>query len=89
MLGDRKTRRSPALRAIGTPVAWGSAVMTFTAGLIVGLALGLVIVGFLAIAAYQRGYDEAFGRRKEWRAELVARKTAVRSMAAVASRKAS
>ena len=63
--------------------------MTFTAGLIVGLALGLVIVGFLAIAAYQRGYDEAFGRRKEWRTELVARKAAVRSMAAVASRKAS
>jgi len=63
--------------------------MTFAAGLIVGLALGLVIVGFLAIAAYQRGYDEAFGRHKEWRAELVARKTAMRGMAAVASRKAS
>ena len=63
--------------------------MTFTAGLIVGLALGLVIVGFLAIAAYQRGYDEAFGRRKEWRAELVARKAAVRTVVAATSRKAS
>ncbi len=62
--------------------------MTFAAGLVVGIALGIVIVGFLAIAAYQRGYDEAFGRRREWRAELVARKAAVRGMAA-ASRKAS
>lgn len=62
--------------------------MTFAAGLVVGIALGIVIVGFLAIAAYQRGYDEAFGRRREWRAELVARKAAVRGMA-VASRKAS
>jgi TRAP-type C4-dicarboxylate transport system permease large subunit len=63
--------------------------MTFAAGIVVGLALGLVIVGFLAIAAYQRGYDEAFGRRKEWRAELVARKAAVRNLVTATSRKAS
>lgn len=53
-----------------------------------GLALGLIIIGFLAVAAYQRGYEDAFGRRKQWRAELVARQAAVR-MPAVAARKAS
>lgn len=53
-------------------------MMTFAAGLVVGLALGLVTVGFLAIAAYQRGYAEAAGQRKQWRAELVARRAAVR-----------
>lgn len=55
---------------------------------VLGLALGLIIIGFLAVAAYQRGYEDAFGRRKQWRAELVARQTAAR-MPAVAARKAS
>ena len=52
--------------------------MTFAAGLIIGLALGLIIIGFLAIAAYQKGYEEAIGKRRMWRAELVARRTAAR-----------
>ncbi len=60
--------------------------MLFAAGLIVGLALGLVTVGFLAIAAYERGIAEASAQRKHWRAELVARRA---SVAAVAARKAS
>lgn len=65
-------------------------MVTFAAGLIVGLALGLIIVGFLAVAAYERGYDEAVGRRKQWRAELVARRTAAaRTLAALPTRKAS
>ncbi len=63
--------------------------MAFAAGLIVGLALGLIVIGFLAVAAYQRGYEEAIGKRKTWRAELVARRTAVRAMPAAALRKAS
>jgi hypothetical protein len=63
--------------------------MPFAAGLIVGLALGLVIVGFLAIAAYDRGFDEAAGKRKVWRAELVARRAAVRAAGLPAARKAS
>ncbi len=63
--------------------------MSFAAGLILGLALGLVIVGFLAIAAYQRGFEEATGRRRVWRAELVARREAVRASAATAVRRAS
>ena len=39
-------------------------MMLFALGVIVGVALGVIVVGFLAIAAYQRGYDEAFGRRR-------------------------
>jgi hypothetical protein len=66
----------------------GRAMFDFGMGLMVGLALGLIVIGFLAIAAYQRGYEDAFGRRKQWRAELVARQAAVR-MPAVAARKAS
>lgn len=62
-------------------------MLGFGAGVMIGLALGLIVIGFLAIAAYQRGYDDAIGRRKEWRAELVARQAAVRVPAA--ARKAS
>ncbi len=63
---------------------------TFVVGLVVGLALGLIIIGFLAVAAYERGYDEAVGKRKQWRAELVARRTAAaRTLTAVSARKAS
>ena len=65
-------------------------MFTFATGIVVGLALGLIVVGFLAIAAYERGFDEAIGRRKHWRAELVARRTAaVRTIAAIPTRKAS
>ena len=64
------------------------AVLEFGTGIMVGLALGLIIIGFLAIAAYQRGYEDAIGKRKEWRAELVARQAAAR-IPAVAARKAS
>ena len=63
-------------------------MMLFALGVVVGVALGVIVVGFLAIAAYQRGYDEAFGRRREWRAELVARRAAIRDLPAAAARKA-
>jgi hypothetical protein len=63
--------------------------MPFVAGLVLGLALGLIVIGFLAIAAYQRGIEEATGKRKVWRAELVARRAAVRAMPAVTLKKAS
>ncbi len=48
----------------------------FVVGLLVGVALGLVVVGFLAVGAYDRGFDEALLRRKAWSAELVARQAA-------------
>lgn len=49
---------------------------TFMVGLFIGVALGLVVIGFLAVGAYDRGFNEALLRRKAWRAELVARQTA-------------
>ncbi len=48
-------------------------MLVFALGLMVGVAVGLVVVGFLAIGAYGRGYDEALERRKAWRGELQAR----------------
>jgi hypothetical protein len=63
-------------------------MLEFAMGLMLGIALGLIVIGFLAVAAYQRGYEDAFGRRRQWRAELVARQGAARATAA-AMRKAS
>ena len=48
-------------------------MVLFAIGLMAGVALGMVIVGFLAIGAYERGFSEALERRKAWRTELVAR----------------
>jgi hypothetical protein len=48
----------------------------FVVGLMVGLAFGVVVVGFLAVGAYERGFREALHRRKAWRTELVARQAA-------------
>lgn len=50
-------------------------IALFAAGLIAGISLGVLIVGFLAVGAYNRGYDDALFRRKDFRAELVARQT--------------
>ncbi len=50
----------------------------FVVGVIVGVALGVVIVGFLAIGAYDRGFMSAMERRKAWRGELVARQVVAR-----------
>jgi hypothetical protein len=63
----------------------------FAAGLAIGLAFGVIVIGFLAVAAYERGYDEAIGKRKQWRTELVARRVAAQRTlaAAVPARKAS
>ena len=48
----------------------------FVVGMIIGLAFGVAVVGFLAVGAYDRGFNEALHRRKAWRAELVARQAA-------------
>lgn len=48
--------------------------------LIIGVALGTIVMGFLAIAAYERGFGDATYRRTEWRAELSARRRAHRSL---------
>jgi hypothetical protein len=60
----------------------------FVFGLMIGVAFGVLVVGFLAVGAYERGFNEALHKRKAWRTELVARQTAAhRTMAAM--RKAS
>jgi hypothetical protein len=51
-------------------------MLIFGLGMILGTALGIVVVGFLAVRAYDHGYDEALERRKAWRGELAARQTA-------------
>lgn len=57
-------------------------MMLFVAGLMVGVAMGVMVVGFLAINAYNRGYEDAFGRRRQWRAEITARRLAQEPAAA-------
>jgi hypothetical protein len=45
-----------------------------------GVALGMVLMGFLAMGTYQRGFEEGYFRRKPWRGELAARRQAVRNV---------
>ncbi|MGH2500777.1 MAG: hypothetical protein ACRDF0_11915 [Candidatus Limnocylindria bacterium] len=63
-------------------------MLLFAFGLVAGLALGVVAVGFLALADYRRGYADALERRRAWKAELVARH-AVASQSLAPARKAS
>jgi hypothetical protein len=41
--------------------------MALLLGMVIGVALGLLVIGFIAIGAYERGYDAAIGafRRRE------------------------
>jgi hypothetical protein len=54
----------------------------FVVGLMIGVAFGVTIVGFLAVGAYDRGFNEALHRRKAWRTELVARQAAAQRVMA-------
>lgn len=54
----------------------------FMVGLMLGVAFGVVVDGFLAVGAYDRGFDAALLRRKAWRTELVARQAAARHVVA-------
>jgi hypothetical protein len=51
-------------------------MLIFGLGMMIGVALGIIVVGFLAVRSYQQGYDEALERREAWRGELVARQAA-------------
>ena len=51
-------------------------MVIFALGMMLGTALGIVVVGFLAVRSYDHGYTEALERRKAWRGELVARQAA-------------
>lgn len=64
--------RSRALA--GTPRAHGTAMLLAVAvGVLIGVVLGTIVVGFLAVNAYDRGYEDALERRGERLAELRAR----------------
>ncbi|TMB61132.1 MAG: hypothetical protein E6I57_08000 [Chloroflexi bacterium] len=52
----------------------------FVVGIMIGVAFGVIVVGFLAVGAYDRGFNDALHRRKAWRAELVARQAAAQRM---------
>ncbi len=54
----------------------------FLVGLVIGVAFGVLVVGFLAVGSYDRGFSEALHRRKAWRTELVARQAAARRVLA-------
>jgi hypothetical protein len=55
-------------------------MLIFALGIALGTALGIIVIGFLAVQSYANGYDEAVTRRKAWRGELLARQTvAIRS----------
>jgi hypothetical protein len=45
-------------------------------GLVLGGALGTIAMAFLASAAYDRGYADAWRQRREWRTELAQRRVA-------------
>ena len=49
-------------------------------GIMIGLAFGVTVVGFLAVGAYDRGFNEALHRKKAWRTELVARQAVAQRM---------
>lgn len=44
--------------------------------LALGAGLGAIAMAFLASAAYDRGYTDAWRQRHEWRTELTLRRTA-------------
>jgi hypothetical protein len=44
--------------------------------LLIGVVFGMILMAFLAIGTYQRGYDDGFFLRKPWRAEFAARRYA-------------
>ena len=59
-------------------------MLIFALGMVLGTALGIIVVGFLAVRSYANGYDEALERRKAWRGELRARQNvAIRAHSAM------
>lgn len=52
-------------------------MMVFGLWLLAGVALGMILMAFLAIGTYQRGYAEGYFLRRPWRAELGARRLAL------------
>lgn len=55
-------------------------MMIFGFWLMAGVAIGMILMAFLAIGTYQRGYAEGYALRRPWRTELAARRLAVMTM---------
>ena len=56
-------------------------MLIFALGLMAGVSLGVLVVGFLAVGAYNKGFGDAMERRQAWHAELLARQNAgIRAM---------
>lgn len=51
-------------------------MIVFGFWLMAGVAIGMILMAFLAIGTYERGYREGYLLRKPWRAELGARRRA-------------
>ena len=50
--------------------------MTFIFWLAAGVALGMILMAFLAVGMYQRGYEAGAVGRTAWRTELASRRRA-------------
>lgn len=48
-------------------------MLEIVVGVLIGVVLGTIVVGFLAVNAYDRGYEDALERRGVHLAELRAR----------------
>lgn len=55
-------------------------MITFTLGLVFGVAFGLLVMAFLNLAAYDRGFDAATRRRATWLPAATRRAIAKRSL---------
>ncbi|MGH2379446.1 MAG: hypothetical protein ACRDGT_13375 [Candidatus Limnocylindria bacterium] len=55
-------------------------MVIFGIWLVAGVAIGMILMAFLAIGTYKRGYEEGYGLRRPWRSELGARRLAVAGM---------
>lgn len=62
---SRDLRPSPERRPEGADDARtrDDGDVEFAAGLFMGIALGLVVIGFIAVGSYDRGWDAALRRR--------------------------
>ena len=48
-------------------------MIEFGIWLLAGVAIGMILMAFLAVGTFQRGYEEGYRLRRPWRAELGAR----------------
>ena len=52
-------------------------MIEFGIWLLAGVVIGMILMAFLAVGTFQRGYEEGYRLRRPWRAELGARRGAL------------